>query len=119
MRQSDHESRMVGGETRDDAAVFECSDELAVVLTADFITPVVDDPVAYGAIAATNAMSDIWAMGAEPLLAINLVGFPRGRLELAVLDEILAAGAAAAHAGGCLVAGGHTIDDPELKFGMS
>ncbi|HEV3234231.1 MAG TPA: selenide, water dikinase SelD [Candidatus Dormibacteraeota bacterium] len=117
--QAAHESLLVGAETRDDAAVFEVSDELAVVLTADFITPVVDDPAAYGAIAATNAMSDIWAMGGEALLALNLVGFPRDALDLSVLHEILAAGNAAAHNAGVVVAGGHTIDDPELKFGMA
>ncbi|MDP9325824.1 MAG: selenide, water dikinase SelD, partial [Candidatus Dormibacteraeota bacterium] len=117
--QAAHQSLLVGAETRDDAAVFEVSDELAVVLTADFITPVVDDPAAYGAIAATNAMSDIWAMGGEALLALNLVGFPRDALDLSVLHEILAAGNAAAHNAGVVVAGGHTIDDPELKFGMA
>ena len=117
--QAAHESLLVGAETRDDAAVYQVSDDLAVILTADFITPIVDDPAAYGAIAATNAMSDIWAMGGEPLLAINLVGFPRDQLELSVLGQILAAGSAAAHSAGCLVAGGHTIDDPELKYGLS
>jgi selenide,water dikinase len=99
--------------------VYKVSPELAIVLTADFITPIVDDARAFGAIAATNAMSDIWAMGGDPLLAINLVGFPRDKLELTVLEEIMSAGAAAAHECGCVVAGGHTIDDPELKYGLS
>lgn len=114
-----HQSLLVGADTRDDAAVYQVSDDLAIVLTADFITPVVDNPAAYGAIAATNAMSDIWAMGGDALLAINLVGFPRGALDVSVLQKILAAGNAAAHEAGVVVAGGHTIDDPELKFGMS
>jgi selenide,water dikinase len=117
--QAAHESLLVGAETRDDAAVYQLGPDLAVILTADFITPIVDDPVAYGAIAATNALSDVWAMGGEPLMAINLVGFPRGKLDLTVLDQILSAGLVAAHEAGCLVVGGHTIDDPELKFGMS
>ena len=117
--QAAHESLLVGAESRDDAAVYQVGDELAVIVTADFITPVVDDPAAYGAIAATNAMSDIWAMGGEALLALNLVGFPVDRLELSVLHQILAAGNAAAHRAGVVVAGGHTIDDPELKYGMS
>jgi len=117
--QVSHENLLVGAETRDDAAVYKVSAELAIVLTADFITPIVDDAVAFGAIAATNAMSDIWAMGGDALLAINLVGFPREKLDLTVLEEIMGAGAAAAHECGCVVAGGHTIDDPELKYGLS
>jgi selenide,water dikinase len=114
-----HQDLLVGPGTRDDAAVYRVGPDLAVILTADFITPIVDDPVAYGAIAVTNALSDVWAMGGEPLLGINLVGFPRGQLELDVLTEILSAGAAAAHTAGCVVAGGHTIDDPELKYGLA
>ena len=117
--QAAHESLLVGAETRDDAAVYRMGPDLAVIVTADFITPIVDDPVAYGAIAVTNALSDIWAMGGEPLLGISLVCFPRGQLELSVLGQILAAGSAAAHSAGCIVAGGHTIDDPELKYGLS
>jgi selenide,water dikinase len=89
------------------------------VLTADFITPVVDDPVAYGAIAAANALSDVWAMGGEPLLALNLVGFPRDSLPLDDLAEILSAAAATVHQAGAITAGGHSVDDPELKFGLS
>ena len=114
-----HEDLLVGPATRDDAAVYRMGPDLAVIVTADFITPIVDDPVAYGAIAVTNALSDIWAMGGEPLLGISLVCFPRGQLELDVLTEILSAGAAAAHEAGCVVAGGHTVDDPELKYGLA
>jgi selenide,water dikinase len=117
--QVSHDNLLVGAETRDDAAVYQVAPDLAIVLTADFITPIVDDALAFGAIAATNAMSDIWAMGGDPLLAINLVGFPREKLDLTVLEEIMSAGAAAAHECGCVVAGGHTIDDPELKYGLS
>jgi selenide,water dikinase len=117
--QVSHDNLLVGAETRDDAAVYQVTQDLAIVLTADFITPIVDDALAFGAIAATNAMSDIWAMGGDPLLAINLVGFPREKLDLTVLEEIMSAGAAVAHECGCVVAGGHTIDDPELKYGLS
>ncbi len=110
---------IVGPETNDDAAVYRLTPELAIVVTADFITPVVDDALDFGAIAATNALSDIYAMGGEPLIALNLVGFPRDSLELSVLEEILSAGAAVVHEAGALTVGGHTIDDPELKFGLS
>jgi selenide,water dikinase len=88
-------------------------------LTADFITPVVDDPVDYGAIAAANALSDVYAMGGTPLTALNLAGFPRDSLDLGVLTEILSAAAATVHDAGAITVGGHTIDDPELKFGLS
>jgi selenide,water dikinase len=88
-------------------------------LTADFITPVVDDPVDYGAIAAANALSDVYAMGGTPLTALNLAGFPRDSLDLGVLTEILSAAAATVHEAGAITVGGHTIDDPELKFGLS
>jgi len=114
-----HPDLLVGAETRDDAAVYRLTPELAMVVTADFITPVVDDPVAYGSVAAANALSDVYAMGGTPLLAINLVGFPRDALPLDVLAEILAAGGAVAHEAGAVLVGGHTIDDPELKYGLS
>ena len=90
-----------------------------MVMTADFITPVVDDPVDYGAIAAANALSDVYAMGGTPLTALNLAGFPRDSLDLTVLTEILSAAAATVHEAGAITVGGHTIDDPELKFGLS
>jgi selenide,water dikinase len=89
------------------------------VVTADFITPVVDDPAAFGAIAAANALSDIYAMGADPILVINLAGFPREALDLTVLTEIQSAAAAVVHEAGAITVGGHSIDDPELKFGLS
>ncbi|MFN2464466.1 MAG: selenide, water dikinase SelD, partial [Candidatus Dormibacteria bacterium] len=114
-----HPDLLVGPETRDDAAVYRLTPDLAIVVTADFITPVVDDPADYGAVAATNAISDIYAMGGEPLVALNLVGFPREALDLSILQQILAAGGRVAQDAGALVVGGHTIDDPELKYGMA
>ena len=109
----------MGPETRDDAAAYRLAPDIAILVTADFITPVVDDAVDFGAIAAANSLSDIYAMGGEPLLALNLVGFPRDQLDLTVLEEILSSGAAVVHEAGALTVGGHTIDDPELKFGLS
>jgi selenide,water dikinase len=88
-------------------------------MTADFITPIVDDPVDFGAIAAANALSDVYAMGGQPLTALNLAGFPRESLDLSVLTEILSAAAAIVHEAGAITVGGHTVDDPELKFGLS
>lgn len=114
-----HDDLIVGPETSDDAAVYRLTADVAIVATADFITPVVDDAVDFGAIAAANSLSDVYAMGGEPLIALNLVGFPRDALELTVLQEILSAGAAVVHEAGALTVGGHTIDDPELKFGLS
>jgi selenide, water dikinase len=114
-----HQDLLVGTETRDDAAVYRVAPDLALVMTADFITPIVDDPVEYGAIAAANALSDVYAMGGRPLTALNLAGFPRASLELSVLTEILSAAAATVHEAGAITVGGHTIDDPELKFGLS
>jgi selenide,water dikinase len=85
----------------------------------DFITPVVDDPVTFGRVAAANALSDVWAMGGEPLFVLNVAAFPRDALPLAVLTETLSAAAAVVHESGAVVAGGHTVDDPEFKFGLS
>jgi selenide,water dikinase len=104
--------------TRDDAAVFQLSEDRAIVATVDFFTPIVDDPRAFGAIAAANAFSDLYAMGARPLLALNLVGWPRNPEMLEILGEVLAGGSEVARRAGALVLGGHSIDDPEPKFGM-
>jgi selenium donor protein len=109
---------LVGTEHLDDAAVWRISDELAVVQTIDFFTPLVDDPFDFGRIAATNAISDIYAMGAAPAFALNVVAFPKA-LPVEVLGEILRGGAAVAEAAGVVVAGGHSIDDPEPKYGMA
>ncbi len=110
---------LVGHETRDDAAVYRLSPDQAVVETADFFTPVVDDPYWFGRIAAANAFSDIWAMGARPLFALNLVGWPVKTLSLDILAEVLRGGAEAAALAGAPVLGGHSIDDPEPKYGMA
>ncbi len=104
--------------TEDDAGVYQLSDELAIVQTVDFFTPVVDNPYDFGAIAAANALSDIFAMGAKPLTALNLVAFPKdGPLE--VLGEIMRGGAEKAREAGVVIIGGHSIDDKEPKYGMA
>jgi selenide, water dikinase len=105
--------------TSDDAGVVRLRDDLAMVHTADFFTPIVDDPYAFGRIAATNALSDVYAMGAEPVSALNLVAYPLETLGADVLAEILRGGLDACTAAGCSVVGGHSIDDPEPKFGLS
>jgi selenide, water dikinase len=110
---------IVGTETSDDAGVFRLGPDLAIVNTVDFFTPIVDDPYIFGQIAAANALSDIYAMGAEPKTALNIVGFPKGKLDIEVLGEILRGGGERARAAGAVVIGGHTIIDPELKYGMA
>jgi len=110
---------LVGLATGDDAAVWRIGRGRALVLTADFITPVVDDARAWGRIAATNAVSDVYAMGGRPLLALNLVAWNSGELSNDLLAEVLAGGEDAARAGGFVVGGGHTVDDPEPKYGMA
>jgi len=110
---------LVGTDTADDAAVYRVSDEIAIVQTVDFFTPIVDDPYMFGAISAANSLSDIYAMGARPLFALNIVGFPDKRLPLWVLEEILrGAHHKAAEAGICII-GGHTVEDVEPKFGLA
>ena len=110
---------LVGLEHGDDAAVVRIAGDRAVVATADFFTPVVDDPYDWGRIAAANALSDVYAMGAEPLVAVNLLGWPRERLPFSLARDVLAGGAAVATEAGCHVAGGHSVDDPEPKYGMA
>jgi selenide,water dikinase len=109
---------LVGFATNDDAAVYRLTPGLAVVETVDFFPPVVDDPFQFGAIAAANALSDIYAMGARPLFALNLVGFPK-ELPLSILSEILAGGQAKADEAGIPILGGHSVQDPEPKYGMA
>ena len=109
---------LVGHATGDDAAVYRLSDERALVVTADFFTPIVDDPYDFGRIAAANALSDIYAMGARPLFVLNLVGFPRKLLDRGILEEILRGGNDVARAAGIPTLGGHSIDDPEPKYGL-
>ena len=113
------ERLLVGSATADDAAVFRLSDELALVQTVDFFTPIVDDPYDFGRIAAANALSDVYAMGATPLVALNIVAFPLERLGVEVLGEILRGGRDVVSAAGATVAGGHSIDDPEPKYGLA
>jgi cysteine desulfurase len=110
---------LVGIDTVDDAAVYRLSDDTAVVETVDFFTPVVDDPFSFGAIAAANSLSDIYAMGAEPLFALSIVGFPSNRLPLSVLEEILRGGREVAERAGIPIIGGHTVDNPEPQFGLA
>jgi selenide, water dikinase len=110
---------LVGSETADDAAVYRLSDSLALVSTADFFTPIVDDPYDFGRIAATNALSDVYAMGGTPLTALNLVAFPLADLGGEVLREILRGGSDVCAAAGVAVVGGHSIDDPEPKYGLA
>lgn len=113
-----HPNLLVGLEVSDDAAVYKISDELAVIQTLDFFTPIVDDPYDYGAIAAANAMSDVYAMGGEVTVCMNICGFPPD-LPREIISEILRGGAEkVAEAGGAL-AGGHTVDDKEPKYGLS
>ena len=109
---------LVDAATRDDAAVFKLSDDRALVATTDFFTPIVDNPRAWGAIAAANALSDVYAMGGTPLFALNLVGWPREKLPFDVLGEVLAGAAEVTQRARCLMLGGHSIDVLEPLFGL-
>jgi selenide, water dikinase len=109
---------LVDAATRDDAAVYQLTSDRAIVATVDFFTPIVDDPYDFGRIAAANAFSDVYAMGGTPLLALNLVGWPRDTLPYDVLGDVLRGGADIAKEAGAFVLGGHSIDDPEPKYGM-
>src|SRR5258708_6016902 len=111
--------RLVGLAEGDDAAVFGLDEERALVVTTDFFTPIVDAPRDWGRIAAANALSDVYAMGGRPLVALNLTAWPGETLSLDILAEVVRGGASVAAAAGCLVVGGHTIDDPEPKYGMA
>jgi selenide, water dikinase len=115
---ADYPALLVGLESPDDAAIYRVNDQQAIISTVDFFPPVVDDPYAFGAIAAANAMSDVYAMGGEVLFAINLVAFP-DNLDLAILTEILRGGADRVKEAGAAVAGGHTVKDKEPKFGLA
>ena len=110
---------LVGRETFDDAGVFRVSDDLALVQTVDFFAPIVDDPFDFGQIAAANALSDVYAMGGQPLTALNIVAFPTSDLPLEVLTQILAGGQEKVHEAGALIVGGHTVVDTELKYGLA
>src|SRR5438874_11670962 len=110
---------LVGINAADDAAVYRVNDAQAIISTADFFPPVVDDPYVFGAIAAANALSDVYAMGARPATMLSFVGFPRGTLPWDVLQRILQGGADKGREAGVDVTGGHTVDDPEPKAGYA
>jgi selenide,water dikinase len=115
----DYPDVLVGTETSDDAGVFRLRPDLAIVNTVDFFTPIVDDPYTFGQIAAVNALSDIYAMGGEPKTALNIVCFPKGKMDMKVLGEVLKGGAERAREAGVAIVGGHSIIDPEIKYGMA
>ena len=110
---------LVGLGTADDAGVYRVSDELALIQTVDFFTPIVDDPFEFGRIAAANALSDVYAMGGIPKTAMNLVAFPQGTMDSQVLNRVLAGGIAVLEEADTVLLGGHSIVDPELKYGLS
>ncbi|UCD93950.1 MAG: selenide, water dikinase SelD [Candidatus Zixiibacteriota bacterium] len=110
---------IVGTDTSDDAAVYRVNETTAIVQTVDFFTPVVDDPFQFGAVAAANSLSDIYAMGGKPLFALNIVGFPSNRLPMSVLEEILKGAQSVAQEAGISIIGGHTVDDTEPKYGLA
>src|SRR5688500_11677752 len=110
---------LVGHETFDGAGVFRVSDDVTLVQTVDFFAPVVDDPFTFGQVAAANALSDVYAMGGEPLTALSIVGFPRDRLPLTVLTEILRGAQEKVREAGAFIVGGHTVIDEEIKFGLA
>jgi selenide, water dikinase len=110
---------LVGRETFDDAGVYLLSDDLALVQTVDFFAPMVDDPYQFGQVAAANALSDVYAMGGQPLTALNIVAFPTDDLPLSVMTEILRGGQDKVHEAGAHIVGGHTVIDKELKYGLS
>ena len=110
---------LVGLDTGDDAGVYKLTDELAIVQTVDFFTPIVDDPYDFGQIAAANALSDVYAMGGTPITALNIVAFPISTLDKAILTEILRGASDKLQEAGCSLVGGHSIDDEEPKFGLA
>ena len=114
-----HPDLLVGRETSDDAGVMRVREDLALIQTVDFFTPIVNDPRSYGRIAAANALSDVYAMGGRPLTALNIVCFPRGQLPIEVLQEIIRGGLEVIHEAEALLVGGHSVDDSELKYGLS
>jgi selenide,water dikinase len=110
---------IVGQDTSEDAGVYRLSDDLALIQTLDFFTPIVNDPYDFGRIAAANALSDVYAMGGRPLTAMNIVCFPIGTMDKEILKEILRGGLEKIHEAGAVLAGGHSVDDVELKYGLS
>ncbi len=110
---------LVGTETSDDAGVFRLRPDLAIVNTVDFFTPIVDDPYTFGQISAANSLSDVYAMGGEPKTCLNLVCFPKGKMDIKILGEILKGGADKVRESGAVIIGGHSIIDEEIKYGMA
>jgi len=110
---------IVGMERAEDAGVYKLSDDLAIVQTLDFFTPIVDDPYTFGQVAAANALSDVYAMGGRPLTAMNIVCFPVETMDVSILREILAGGLDKLHEAGVILVGGHSVEDRELKYGLS
>jgi selenide,water dikinase len=109
----------VGLEKADDAGVYKLTDDLAIVQTVDFFTPIVDDPYTFGQIAVANALSDVYAMGGKPLTALNIVCFPSKTLDISVLRDILRGGIDKMREAGVVLVGGHSVEDPELKYGLA
>lgn len=110
---------MVGTETSDDAGIYRLSDDIALVNTVDYFTPIVDDPYTFGAIAATNSLSDVYSMGGHPKTALNITCWPKDTLELSILGDIVRGGAEKATEAGAALLGGHTVDSPELMYGLA
>ncbi len=106
-------------ESAEDAGVYKLTDDLAIVQTIDFFTPIVDEPYDFGRIAVANALSDVYAMGGVPLMALNVVCFPQDKMEISILQEVLRGGLDKMHEAGVILVGGHSVEDPELKYGLS
>ena len=115
----DHPDLIVGMNQADDCGVVRVSDDKAVILTVDFFPAIVDDPYVFGQVAAANAMSDVYAMGGEPISALNIIGFPEGKLEIEALELLMRGGADKVNEAGAVIVGGHTLNDSELKYGLS
>ncbi len=113
-----HPNLLVGVETGDDAAIYQLTDDVAIIQTVDFFPPIVDDPYMYGQIAVANSLSDVYAMGGKPILALNIVGFPV-TLDKQILTDVLRGGYDKAGEANVVIAGGHTVDDPEPKYGLA
>jgi|TARA_B100000809_G_scaffold37129_1_gene32501 selenide,water dikinase len=113
-----HPDLLVGNDTGDDAAVYRLDDKTAIIVTVDFFTPITDDPYEFGLVAAANSLSDVYAMGGKPLVALNIVGFP-AELAVEMLGDVLKGGYDKAMEANCLIVGGHTVDDAEPKYGLS
>lgn len=114
-----HPDLLVSMDTLDDAGVYRINEQTALVQTVDVLTPIVDDPYDYGCIVAANSLSDVYAMGGQPLTALNIIGFPLGKISHQVVSEILRGGAEKVKEAGAIIVGGHTIRDPEVKYGLA